>query len=188
MIRSIVPLFAFAFVASVPALANELVPVPQFHSVELRGGGDVVIVPGPTERVSIVEGSTRFTHVYVERDGGLKIDSCNANCPRPYRLRIEIESPRVPSLAVSGGGSISVAPSFAFEPRLDAAVNGGGRIDARSVEGGNVSAAVNGGGELLVRARSTLSAAVNGGGIVRYWGNPSVASAIQGGGAIRPGH
>jgi hypothetical protein len=188
MIRSTVPLFVLAFVASVPALASELVPVGQFHSLELRGGGDVVIAPGPVERVRIIEGSTRFTHIGVEPGGRLRIDSCNEECPHHYRLTIEIQSPRVPALAVGGGGTISVAPGFAFETSLDAAVNGGGKIDARSLEAGSVSAAVRGGGELLVRARSTLSGAVDGGGVVRYWGNPQVASAIRGGGSISPGY
>lgn len=187
MIRSIVPLFAFALIASVPALAGEIVALPHFDSVELRGGGDVLILPGPTQRVTIVDGSSRFTHLFVE-SGALKIDTCNADCPHHYRLRIEIESPRVPNLAISGGGALSVGSGFPAEPRLVAAVKGGGRIDARAVDAANVSAAVSGGGDLLVHASSTLSGAINGGGLVRYWGNPRVTSAIAGGGAIRPAH
>jgi hypothetical protein len=38
MVRSILPLFTAALLASAPVLAAELVPVPQFDSVELRGG------------------------------------------------------------------------------------------------------------------------------------------------------
>jgi hypothetical protein len=187
MVRSLFPLFAYALAASVPAFASELVPLPHFDSVELRGGGNVVLVPGPAERVTIVEGSTRFTRLYVDRQGSLKIDTCNADCPHLYRLRVEIQSPRVPILAVSGGGAVNVGGGFGAQPHLTAAVDGGGTIDARSVEAGNVEAAVNGGGELLVRARSTLTGAVRGGGVVRYWGNPQVTTAIIGGGAVRPG-
>jgi hypothetical protein len=185
MIRSIVPLFAFAFVASAPALAAELVPVPQFQSVQLRGGGSVVVVPGPVERVAVTEGTTRFTRFQVRR-GQLVIDTCNSDCPHNYRLRVEIQSPRVPDLAVDGGGTINVAGGFRPQRQLNAAVSGGGRIDARAVEAADVAAAINGGGELLVRAASTLSGAVSGGGLVRYWGNPQVTTAIQGGGAIQP--
>ena len=82
-------MFALPLVASVPAVASELVPVPHFNSVELRGGGNVAVVPGP-ERVTIVEGSSRFTRIYVDRHGSLKIDVCNENCPQHYRLRVEI--------------------------------------------------------------------------------------------------
>ena len=182
--RSILPLFALALAAAAPAIATELVPVPGFRSVELRGGGAVTVVPGPAQRVMIVEGSSQFTHMRVERDGQLRIDTCDERCPPEYRLRVEIQSPRVPDLAISGGGTIATTPGFRPQPQLSAAVRGGGRIDARSVEAGQVSAAVNGGGDILVRPRATLSAAINGGGHVRYVGNPSTSVAIHGGGAV----
>ena len=182
--RSIIPLFAAALLASAPALATEIVSVPQFHSVQLRGGGSVDVVPGPVERVTILEGSSQITHVYVERDGQLRIDACNERCPANYRLHVQIQSPRVPSLAVDGGGEMVAAAGFAPQQQLSAAVNGGGHIDARSVEAMSVSAAVNGGGNIVVRPRSSLSAAVNGGGHVRFLGNPTTSVAIRGGGDV----
>jgi len=185
---STLPLFAAALAISAPVLATEVVPVPQFRSVELRGGGNVVLVPGPTERVTILEGSSQVTHMYVENDGQLRIDTCNERCPREYRLRVEIQSPQVPSLAVSGGGSISTSGGFAPQGHLAVAVNGGGTIDARPLNAASISAAVNGGGELLVRPRVSLAAAVNGGGHIRYWGNPSVSMAVRGGGNVTPGY
>jgi len=188
MIRSMVPLLAMALISSVPALASELVPVPHFNAVELRGGGNVSVIPGPVERVTIAEGSSRFTHIYVERDGQLKIDTCNEDCPHHYRLKVEIQSPRVPTLAISGGGAIDVASGFGAVHELTVAVNGGGHIDTRTVNADVVTAAVNGGGETFVRARTALTGAVRGGGDIRYWGNPTVTSAIDGGGSVRPGH
>ena len=188
MVRSILPIFIIVFAAAVPAVADEPVPVPQFQAVQLRGGGEVVIVPGPTERVTILEGSSRFTHIYVDRQRTLKIDVCDDNCPRVYRLRVEIQSPRVPTLAVDGGGTMSVAGGFGPERGITLAVNGGGRIDTRAVNASDVTAAVNGGGELFVRATSSLTSAVHGGGTIRYWGNPQVTSAIAGGGSVRPGY
>lgn len=182
--RSLVPLFALALVASAPALSTELVPVPAFRSVELRGGGNVTVVPGPAQRVTIVEGSSQYTRIHVERDA-LKIDACNEHCPRNYRLRIEVQSPRAPDLGVSGGGSVMAQPGFAPQSHLAAAVDGGGKVDARAVQAGTVTAAVNGGGEVFVSARSMLTAAVNGGGTVRYAGHPQVTSAVHGGGAVR---
>jgi hypothetical protein len=188
MAHSILPLFAFALAASAPALASEFVPLPHFDAVELRGGGNVTVVPGPVERVTIVEGSTRFTRLYVDRERTLMIDTCNSDCPHSYRLRVQIESPNVPTLAVDGGGTISAAPGFGPQRRLVAAVNGGGIIDTRALDAGDVTAAVNGGGKLFVRARSALTGAVHGGGSVRYWGNPQVTSAIHGGGSVQPAH
>ena len=186
--RSILPLFAAALAASAPALATELVNVPAFRGVELRGGGAVSVVPGPAQRVTIEEGSSQFTRIRVTENGNLRIDTCNERCPRAYRLRVLIQSPRVPNLAVSGGGTISTAGGFGAQSQLSAAINGGGKIDARSIDAANVSAAVNGGGELLVRPRASLSAAVNGGGHIRYWGSPSVSMAVRGGGAVSPGY
>jgi hypothetical protein len=186
--RSTLPLFALALASAAPVLATETVPVPGFRGVELRGGGNVTVIPGVTQRVTILEGSSEFTRIYVDREGKLKIDACNERCPHLYRLQIRVESPRVPDLAVNGGGAINVAGGFRPQGELNAAVNGGGKIDARAIDASDVAAAVNGGGELLVRPRTSLSAAVNGGGAVRYWGNPSVAMAVHGGGSVRPGN
>jgi hypothetical protein len=182
--RSILPLFAAAFAIAAPALAQQSVPLPGFRSVQLLGGGEVTVRPGPVQRVTLLEGSTEFTHFTVLPNGKLRIDVCDERCPRHYRLRVDIQSPRVPDLAIDGGGSLQVAGGFAPQPTLSAAVNGGGALDARAVEAGNVSAAVNGGGALDVRARFQLSAAVIGGGAIRYSGNPQVSMAVRGGGAV----
>src|SRR5207244_1486738 len=113
----------------------------------------------PAQRVTILEGSTQFTRLRLEREGQLKIDTCNDRCPQHYRLRVEIQSPRVPDLGISGGGDIAVEPGFRAQSQLSVAVDGGGKIDGRAVEAGDVSAAVNGGGEIRIHPRSSLSAA-----------------------------
>jgi hypothetical protein len=185
--RLIVPLFVFALAASAPVLATEPVPVAPFRAIELHGGGVVSVVPSAAQRVTILDGSTRFTRFRVDREGKLVIDACNQQCPRNYRLRIQIESPHVLGLALDGGGLMTTANGFATQNELGVAVNGGGKIDVRSIDAAHVGAAVNGGGEILVRARSALGATVNGGGVIRYWGNPVVATSIQGGGLVRKG-
>jgi hypothetical protein len=184
---STLPLFAAALLVSAPVFASELVPIQNFRSIELRGGGVVDVVPGPAQRVTIVEGTSQFTHMYVDRQGKLVINTCDQRCPPEYRLRVQIQSPRVPNLAIDGGGVMTTSGGFAPQPHLDAAVNGGGTIDARSVEVASVSAAVNGGGKLQVRPRQSLAAAVNGGGHIIYWGNPVTTVAIRGGGGVSRG-
>jgi hypothetical protein len=185
--RSIVPLFALAFAASAPALAVENVPVPAFRSIELRGGGEIVLRPGRVQRVTILSGSTQFTRMRVRQNGKLQIDACNERCPRRYSLKIEIQSPRAPDVGIMGGGAIRAASGFVAQSQISAAVNGGGSVDLKAVEASSVTAAINGGGRIDVRPRRTLSAAVNGGGEVRYWGNPQVSMAVHGGGLVRPG-
>jgi hypothetical protein len=179
-------LFALALAISPPALATEVVPVAAFRSVELRGGGDVVLVPGPTQRVTILEGSSEFTRVRVESDGKLRIDACNDRCPHAYRLRVEIQIPHVPPVGVHGGGSMHAASGFGPQNEVAAGVSGGGKIDLRTVAAKTATAGVNGGGVIVVRASSSLAAGVTGGGEVRYFGNPVVTSGVQGGGAVRP--
>lgn len=186
--RSTLPLFALALAVAAPVVATEVVPVQPFRSVELRGGGDVTLVPGPVQRVTILNGSTRFTHVYMRRDGQLRIDACNEECPQHYDLQVRIESPRAPDVAIAGGGRIVASSGFAPQGRISAAIQGGGLIDVRSVVAADVSAAVSGGGRILVEPRSTLSAAVNGGGDIRYGGDPKVSMAMSGGGDVRRDH
>jgi hypothetical protein len=170
-----------------PAAAAEVVPVSQFSSVQLRGGGAVVIRPGPVQRVTIVSGSAQFTRIRVERGRQLVIDACDTRCPQHYDLRVQIETPQAPDVAIEGGGEISAAPGFGAERELGMAISGGGVIDMRPVRASDISAAINGGGKILAGPSATLSAAVNGGGEIRYSGDPAVTSAIQGGGNVRRG-
>jgi len=185
--RALLTMFAVTVAGSAPVLATEVVAVPKFKAVELRGGGDVQLRYGPIQRVTLVEGSSQFTSVRVVRNQELRIDACDTRCPRHYRLRIVIESPTVPTLGVSGGGSITAYSGFGGQRELTVAVGGGGAIDVRAISADKATAAVSGGGAIKVRAQRVLTAAVNGGGEVRYWGDPAVTSAINGGGTVRPG-
>ena len=186
--RSIVPLFALPLAVAAPAVAAEQVPLPSFRSVELRGGGSVMVRPAAQQRVTLLEGSTQVTRLNVDREGKLRISICERRCPRNYRLRVLVEGPRVPDVAITGGGSIAASDGFAQQQRLSAGINGGGSIDLRNAPANIVSAAVNGGGSISVRPHARLNAAVNGGGAIRYWGNPQVTTAIHGGGSVRPGY
>ena len=186
--RFMLPLFLFPLALSAPAIAIENVPVPRFLGVELRGGGEVVLRPGPAQRVTLLEGTTPFTGIRVMSDGKLRIDTCNQRCPYHYRMRALVESPAIPAtLAVRGGGTVTAAPGFGGRAPLTLAVSGGGVIDTKATASDVVTAAVNGGGQIKVRSLRVLTAAVNGGGEIRYLGNPVVTSAIHGGGAIQPG-
>lgn len=181
-------LMPLALSSPTPASATELVQLPAFESVQLRGGGSIVVRRGPAQRVTILNGSSAYTRMSVDNRGQLNIDACNNRCPREYNLQIEIQSPDAPDAAISGGGSISFAPGFGAQGDISIAINGGGQIDARAVPVANVSAAVNGGGRILSGHSQNLSAAVSGGGEVRYVGSPHVSSAVNGGGSVRRGN
>jgi hypothetical protein len=182
--RPVAMLLPLALFTAAPLVAAETVPVPAFRSIQLRGGGNVVVRPGPVQRVTLVEGSSQFTTFRVNRNRQLTIDACNDRCPRHYNLQIVVEVPQAPDLAVMGGGAITASPGFALDNDLAVAVDGGGLIDVRAITAREVSAAVSGGGKILVGRSSDLAAAVHGGGAIRYAGNPQVSTAIAGGGSV----
>jgi hypothetical protein len=184
--RSVLPMFAFVFAASTPALAQiQTIPMPSFDAVELHGGGDVEIVPGQVQRVVLVSGSTQFTSFRMREGSKLEIEACSGRCPHNYPLHIRIESPRVPALAVEAGGTIVVRPGFAPQVQTVTAVSAGGTIDARAVDAQKAVAAVHAGGNIFVRPRASLTAAVSGGGDIHYSGHPAVTMAVNGGGDVR---
>src|SRR5580698_9957061 len=162
------------------------VPAKPFDSVELKGGGHVTLTHGPAQQVRIIKGSTAFTHIHVDSDEPHKliIDACNGDCPHFYDLEIEIVTPNIGAVAISGGGAIESTGGFPSQHSITAAVHGGGRIDLRSIDAVDATAAVDGGGSISVKAADGLTAAVNGGGKIRYWGNPRVTEAVNGGGSV----
>ena len=176
--------FTSALAATI-ASAQTTVPLAQFNSIELRGGGHVVLRHGAQQKVTIVQGSTKYTKFEMEDAGKLVIDACNSDCPMQYDLEIEIVTPDVHAVAISGGGRIESAPGFPAQGAITAAVNGGGHIDLRNVAAENGTAAVDGGGHIEIKASLHLTAAVNGGGNIRYVGNPQVTTAIDGGGSVQ---
>ncbi|MGH6888975.1 MAG: GIN domain-containing protein [Rhizomicrobium sp.] len=177
---------ALAFLAAAPALA-QTVRVAPFDSIELEGGGHVVVHYGRAQQVRIVSGSAAFTRFVTDGSRKLRIEACNRECPRHYDLQVEITTPRIEGLGVSGGGAIDSTGGFPPPRRLALGVEGGGMVDARALGAQNVDAGVDGGGVIRLRASGRLTAAVNGGGLIRYWGNPKVTQAISGGGTVERG-
>lgn len=182
------------------ASAQTVVPVPEFRSVELNGGGKVILRHGPVQRVTLIRGSTEITRVrveggerrrigkdsYVSNADQLVIDACKRSCSG-YDLVVEVVTPSIEAIAINGGGRIAAEGRFPRQANVGMAVNGGGLIDARALPVSNVGAAVSGGGLIQTRAESTLGAAIQGGGAIRYWGDPTIGTSIDGGGTVTRG-
>jgi hypothetical protein len=136
-----------------------------------------------------VKGSTSYTRIHPDADNHNKlvIEACNSDCPHNYDLEIEVVTPDISGVAISGGGHIESASGFHGVHKIAAAVHGGGKIDIRSLDASEATAAIDGGGGILLKASSTLTAAVNGGGHIEYWGNPQVTEAVNGGGSVSKG-
>jgi hypothetical protein len=182
--RLAIALVVLPLLTTAAAFAGSDVSVADFKSIQLRGGGHVVIQHGATQRVTLVKGSTEFTKLEVVDGNTLRIDACNSNCPQHYDLEIDIVSPAIDGVAIKGGGHIESKGDFPKQDRIGAAVQGGGNIDIRGMSVDNVEAAVDGGGEIMTKPERSLQAAINGGGSITYSGNPRVTSAINGGGSV----
>jgi len=186
-VSRILALAAAATLAGGAAFAQTAISVAPFNSVELRGGGHVVIRHGDVHRVTLLKGSTAFTSIRIRDGNQLVIDACNNECPALYDLQIEIVTPDIGAAAVEGGGAIESAGAFPNQRDIATAVRGGGSVDMRSIDAASATAAVSGGGNIQVKAESALTAAVNGGGRIVYWGNPNVTSVVNGGGSVGKG-
>lgn len=182
------PVLAFLATLAAPlvATAATVVPVPPFDTIELKGGGHVTLVHGPAQQVQLLKGNTQRTRFHVEPDepDKLIIDACDSGCWGRYDLEVQIVTPEIHGVAVSGGGAIDANRGFPPASRLSAAVEGGGTIDVRAIAAAKATAAIEGGGDIRVNANNSLTAAINGGGRIRYSGNPRVTEAVNGGGSI----
>jgi hypothetical protein len=176
-------LAAAAALLTFPAAAQTPVSVAVFDSLQLHGGGEVVLRHGPEQRVTLLEGDPEFASIEVERDGDLVIRPCRRSC-RDQRLRVEVVTPRIDAVAITGGGLIRAEGRFPARESVALAVTGGGTIDARALTADNVVTAVTGGGRIRTAPRETLVAAVRGGGAILYSGDPDKTVAIDGGGTV----
>src|SRR5262249_30301900 len=95
-----------AALVATPAVACMAVPVGSFNRIALNGGGEVVLLHGPQQKVTLIKGSTAYTTFSVRNGGELNIDACNISCPHQYDLEIEIVTPMIKGTAINGGGEI----------------------------------------------------------------------------------
>ena len=165
------------------AAAQTPISVPRFDSLELRGGGEVVVRHGARQRVTLLSGDRNLAGFDVERDGTLVIRACRTSCRR-QNLRVEIVTPELDAVAISGGGSIRGDGRFPAERSFAVAIHGGGTIDARAFPARDVAAALDGGGEIRTAPQRNLAASIRGGGIIRYTGDPETAVSVRGGGTV----
>lgn len=171
--------------ATVPIRSGSTLSLASFNAVELQGGGNVVLRHGPRQQVRIASGSIQPHQLSVENGGRLFV-RCGRGCTAK-NLVVEVTTPNVQALAISGGGTVQASGSFPVQGSLALAIHGGGTLDARGLQASNTAAAIHGGGTIMTRAVDQLAASTHGGGEIRYWGDGDVLSAIQGGGKIEPG-
>jgi hypothetical protein len=180
--RAVAALLALALAA--PASAATVVPVGAFDAVSLVGGGEVRLRHGPVHKVTLIEGDPAITSVRVERGKSLVIRACEGRC-RNYRLVVEVVTPRVGAVSITGGGSLVSGPGFAAQRDLAASITGGGLLDVDTIAAASVAASIRGGGVIRTDARRSLAASILGGGSVTYLADPETTVSVQGGGTVR---
>lgn len=181
--RNLALLAAVALAA--PAAAQAPIPVRAFDSIELVGGGEVIVRHGAEQRVTLLSSDRELAAFEVDGDNDLVIRACRRTC-RNHNLRVEVVTPALDGIAITGGGRIRTEQGFAARGSIALAVTGGGDLDARTIRADSVAAAVRGGGRISTTAERSLVASVSGGGAIRYRGDPAKTVSIRGGGAVQP--
>lgn len=175
-------MFSIAMLAALFLAAPD---VPPFDTVELRNGGEVVLVHGAAQSVTVREGEAA---IRVVEGGRLVIDNCPNRCPRGHRrLLVEIVTPTLAGVSVADGGVVRSAGAFPRQAAIAASVSSGGVVDLRSLPSGRARASVSQGGIILLNADEDLQAAIAQGGRIAYWGRPRVRSSVAHGGAVERG-
>ena len=170
-----------------PPVGQTPVQLARFSSVELRGGGKIILRHGPVQRVTLLKGSLTYTEVTIADGDRLVIDKCKSKCPRGYELEVEIVAPAIAGISIADGGTIEGRGSFPQRAEISVAVRDGGAIDIRSMPVDSVTAAVDQGGAIFTKAHSALNASIHQGGVITYWGDPRVVSSVQHGGFVIKG-
>jgi len=160
------------------------VKLPPFSAVNVHGGGDVKLIYGPVQRVTVLKGDMKVARVLV-KGNTLELAACDGMCWGSHELLVEVVTPNIDAMDIHGGGSIRASGNFPKLPHLRAEIHGGGDADFSAIPFETVDAEVHGGGSLRVKALNALNAQVHGGGDVHYVGHPAhIVSQTHGGGSI----
>ncbi len=181
-------LLATLSVAAAPVAMQPGVPLTaSFSAVELRNGGQVNLIHGQSQGVTLLKGDPQQTSITIGDDGRLVIDRCPTHCPRGHDFEVEVVTPGLAAIAVAEGGTIQSRGEFPHQVEIGVAVSQGGTIDIRSMAVANVTASVESGGRIFVKPESALSAKVEQGGVITYWGDAVVESSVRHGGVVASG-
>lgn len=157
-----------------------------FQSIDLHGGGQVILRYASVQEVRFVEGDAGHTPIRIA-GGHLVIDHCPDGCPRGYRMVVEVATPGIAALTVNDGGSIRELGGFPHQEAIELRISEGGVIDIRALDVADVTAAIAQGGIIFTRPGQRLDARVAQGGNITYWGRPALARSVRQGGVVQRG-
>lgn len=173
-----IALAAASLALAAPAFAGQVIPVGSFNAVEASDGAHVIIRHGNVQQVTMIEGSTEYSHFDV-RDGVLHLVTCQGwHCPWHYKFKVEVVMPDVKAIDASDGAYIETQGSFPGQRDLAVKATDGGNIDARAIAAANVNAHASDGGNLKIHPRQSMKAHADDGGNIEYWGNPTITTLV----------
>lgn len=159
-------------------------PLP-FDRIELAGGGTVSVYYAQEPAVTLRGGAERHMRTRI-RQGALVVE-CQQPCPNSPGDEVSVMMPRLESVTVTGGGTISVKGRFPLAQELAVNVHSGGVVDTTSAPTVLLRAIVSGGGRARATVLGRLVSRISGGGAIEYFGDPKIDSETGGGGSIRRG-
>lgn len=175
-----------------------------FSFVQLRGSGEIEIVPGDTPKIVLTFDNNLLTNIATQIEGPMLIISPITGMSSRHVMKARITSPALEGIAIDGGGSMKCGPFAAtnfvirvtgrgvIKPsgtadRLEIKINGSGEIDATGLHAKDANLTIVGSGNIKVHATNRLSVKIVGNGNVRHAGSPKdVSQTIHGSGSIKP--
>lgn len=186
--------------------ATEIRQVVSFNKIRLNGSGNIEIVQGNTQQVTIT-GYSNLLEIYqsVVKDGELSLGFERRKNIRNDNIKTKIEIPDLQSVNINGSGDV-VINGFLQGTSLNAQINGSGRIRISSSAFNSMTCHINGSGDIFAAAipaktsEATISGSgfielnctqqlkirISGSGTVDYYGSPPATDiSISGSGIVR---
>lgn len=170
-------------------IKNESRKVTEFSKIDAGGAFSIRVKVGPTESVKISGEENLLAYIRTSVKGNtLHIETKKNISPRK-EIRIEITTPTLTDLDVSGANNVDVEGISGEEFNVDLSgagnvdlngditklrieLSGAGSIDSRNLKAAEVRISVSGAASADVYASKYLDASVSGVGSIDYYGNP----------------
>ena len=171
-------------------IKNEEREISSFEKLDAGGAFTIKVIVGPAASLKISAEENLLSYIRTSvRGDRLVIDTKKSISPRKEIL-IEITTPVLTSVDVSGANNVSVkgisSKDFSIDlsgaghiyaegevDNLDADLSGAGNINAKNLKAKDVRVTVSGAASADVYAKESLNASVSGVGSIDYYGNPA---------------
>ena len=191
---------------SLGPIVTEIRDVDDFHSIVLKGIGNIFLTQGSTKSLSIETNEELLIRLETTvSNETLTVDLSEKDCiiRDIDKLDIFITIPNIESLSVGGVGNITAQNDFDLESLnisldgvgnatlrgktdfLETSSSGVGNIHAFDMTAEKCNIVITGVGNVEVTVTSELDVNINGSGNVFYKGNPTVTVDISGSGNVR---